>query len=389
MKKFSRCMLILIFAAILSGVGGYIYEKKTITPMYESVAQLYIVPGEENEASIRAKDGGLNDDFTIIFKSSVVIDTAKRTAGTSEDISQYITVSSPANSNIVEIRCVNPDQNTAKTYVDAVAKTALKTTTIIPVKSIQILSSGTESGVSFQPDLYRNTVIIMAVFTGAVLFIEILVVLFIGAFKNKANDYDDELEYERRYGRYAYIPEKPELIETSPNRSKSTNEKAGVEHPAKDANREYVISEDEDILADYDDEYDDETDEDIEDIEEAFDSESDGNLNEEPDIDLDENAEVNGISYSENVKEVKSADEADNTDNLNDENDADVLDDEAAAAFEADSDYRVDVTDIFGDDSDNDGESEPEISDKGNKEYDLENHDNKETKVKIIGHIYK
>ena len=106
-------------------------------------------------------------------------------------------------------------------------------------------------------------------------------------------------------------------------------------------------------------------------------------------IDLDENAEVNGISDSENVKEVKSADEADNTDNLNDENDADVLDDEAAAAFEADSDYRVDVTDIFGDDSDNDGESEPEISDKGNKDYDLENHDNKETKVKIIGHIYK
>ena len=215
MKRFSRCVLILILVAILSGVSGYMYENKMIYPMYESTTQLYVVPGEENEASIRANNGGLKEDFTIIFKSSVVISAAQRVAGTSEDIAQYLTVSSPANSNIVEIKCVNPDQNTAKKYVDAVATTAVKTTSIIPVKSIQILSEGTSTGVAFKPDLYRNTIIITAVASAVCLFIEIIVCLCISAFKSKDEDFNHEFEYERRFGNVEYIDHKPDLIETS------------------------------------------------------------------------------------------------------------------------------------------------------------------------------
>ena len=219
MKKFSRCVLILIIVAILSGAAGYVYENKKIIPMYESTTQLYVVPGEENEASIRANNGGLKDDFTIIFKSSVVISAAQRIAGTSEDIAQYLTVSSPANSNIVQIKCVNPDQNTAKKYVDAVASTAIKTTSIIPVKSIQILSEGTSSGVSFKPDLYKNTGIIAGAACAVCMFIEIIVCLIISAFKSKEDDFNHEYEYERRFGRMDYIDHKPQLIETDKDNS--------------------------------------------------------------------------------------------------------------------------------------------------------------------------
>lgn len=219
MKKFSRCVLILIIVAIFSGAAGYVYENKKIIPMYESTTQLYVVPGEENEASIRANNGGLKDDFTIIFKSSVVISAAQRIAGTSEDIAQYLTVSSPANSNIVEIKCVNPDQNTAKKYVDAVASTAIKTTSIIPVKSIQILSEGTSSGVSFKPDLYKNTGIIAGTACAVCMFIEIIVCLIMSAFKSKEDDFNHEYEYERRFGRMDYIDHKPQLIETDQDNS--------------------------------------------------------------------------------------------------------------------------------------------------------------------------
>ena len=219
MKNFSRCVLILIIVAILSGAAGYVYENKKIIPMYESTTQLYVVPGEENEASIRANNGGLKDDFTIIFKSSVVISAAQRIAGTSEDIAQYLTVSSPANSNIVQIKCVNPDQNTAKKYVDAVASTAIKTTSIIPVKSIQILSEGTSSGVSFKPDLYKNTSIIAGTACAVCMFIEIIVCLIMSAFKSKEDDFNHEYEYERRFGRMDYIDHKPQLIETDKDNS--------------------------------------------------------------------------------------------------------------------------------------------------------------------------
>lgn len=242
MKRFSRCVLILILVAILSGVGGYMYENKMIYPMYESTTQLYVVPGEENEASIRANNGGLKEDFTIIFKSSVVISAAQRVAGTSEDIAQYLTVSSPANSNIVEIKCVNPDQNTAKKYVDAVATTAVKTTSIIPVKSIQILSEGTSTGVAFKPDLYRNTIIITAVASAVCLFIEIIVCLCISAFKSKDEDFNHEFEYERRFGNVEYIDHKPDLIETSKDKK---------EKVLKHSNKK---NKDEDILINIEDE---------------------------------------------------------------------------------------------------------------------------------------
>jgi capsular polysaccharide biosynthesis protein len=242
MKRFSRCVLILILVAILSGVGGYMYENKMIYPMYESTTQLYVVPGEENEASIRANNGGLKEDFTIIFKSSVVISAAQRVAGTSEDIAQYLTVSSPANSNIVEIKCVNPDQNTAKKYVDAVATTAVKTTSIIPVKSIQILSEGTSTGVAFKPDLYRNTIIITAIASAVCLFIEIIVCLCISAFKSKDEDFNHEFEYERRFGNVEYIDHKPDLIETSKDKK---------ENVLKHSNKK---NKDEDILINIEDE---------------------------------------------------------------------------------------------------------------------------------------
>lgn len=245
MKKFARCVLILILVVIISGVGGYFYEDNTITPMYESVAQLYVVPGTQSEASIRAKDGGLNKDFMIIFSSNVVIEAAQRIAGTTEDISQYLTVSSPADSNIVELKIVNPDQNAAKTYVDAVAQTAVKTITIIPVESMQILSEGTSSGVSFKQHLYRNTIFIAGAAGVVCIFIEIIVCLILCAFKKKEDRSDDEYEYEARYGRYVYP--RHELIDSDAKRLPHEN--------ARKASSD-------DILAAFDDEEDDD-DEDI------------------------------------------------------------------------------------------------------------------------------
>ena len=246
MKKFARCILILILVAILSGVGGYIYENNTLTPMYESVAKLYVVPGSQNEASIRAKNGGLNHDFMIIFSSNVVIESAQRLAGTSEDISEYLTVSSPADSNIVELKIVNPDQNTAKTYVDAIAKTAVKTTTIIPVESMQILSEGTSDGVAVKPHLYYYTALIMGAACAVCVFIELVVCLILCAFKKKEDHSDDEYEYEARFGRYAYP--RREYIETEADSTKRI---------AHDNQRK---ASSDDILAAFDDEDDDEYD---------------------------------------------------------------------------------------------------------------------------------
>lgn len=72
MKKFARCVLILIFVIIVSGACGYFYEDKTLTTMYTSTTQLYVVPGEENEATVRAVNGGLKDDFIIVLRAMLL-----------------------------------------------------------------------------------------------------------------------------------------------------------------------------------------------------------------------------------------------------------------------------------------------------------------------------
>lgn len=282
MKKFARCVLILILVMIVSGVCGYLYEDKTQTTMYTSTAQLYVVPGEENEATVRASNGGLKDDFIIVFKSGVVIEEAQKIAGTSENIAQYLTVASPANSNIVEITCTNPDQNTAKQYVDAVAKTALKTTSIIPVKSIQILSEGTVTNVPVKPDLYRNTFLIVAVSAAACVVLELVVVLVICAFKKPEDHSDDEFEYEKYYGKYAAIhaPQPQNFIDDK----KTSEEQKKEPETSAPAEKEKPQSDMRDILEDFDEDY---AEEDVFGEDETFDEESEDVFDDNIEDDID------------------------------------------------------------------------------------------------------
>lgn len=246
MRKFSRYVLILILVTVLGAVGGYIYEDHTITSMYTSTAKLIVVPGEENEASVRAANGGLKNDFTIVFTSKVVISAAQQTAGTTENIADYLTISSPADSNIVEITCTNPDQATAKTYVDAVAKAAIKTTSIIPVKSIQILESGDASNQPVKPGLYKNVLMITGIAFGACLLLEVLVALMIGAFKPAQDHSDDESEYERRFGKYAALEGPSEYghrmeadLEAEENRRRKDSEVTDMHDALEDFDEDY------------------------------------------------------------------------------------------------------------------------------------------------------
>ncbi len=207
MKKFSRCALILILVTVIGAVGGYFYADNVLTPVYASETVLYVVVEESSEASLRSKDGGLNDDFETVIKGASVIQEAQRTAGTSESIDKYLRVETPPDSNIIKIICTNPDAHTAKTYVDAVAKAAVNTLgNTIPVKSVRVLSEGTVGSRTYRPEQYTYTAAIAGLAATACLVIEILVLLCMSAFKKKEDNSDDESEYERRYGNVLYLP---------------------------------------------------------------------------------------------------------------------------------------------------------------------------------------
>ena len=237
MKKFARFLLIWIIVSIMSGIIGYMWLNNEISPVYSSTTQLYVVPGEVAEASLRASDGGLKEDFAFVFKSNLVISDAQKVVGTTEALDSYITVNTPKNSNIIEIICNDPDQVTAKLYVDAVAKSALKTTTIIPVEKISILSEGTSSGIASKPHLYRYTAYIMIAGSFLCFFLELIVALCISAFSRKREkEEDDEAEYNKYYGN---------TVKYSENLKKSDSSKE-----IKKAKKDAAASLDDELLLD-------------------------------------------------------------------------------------------------------------------------------------------
>ncbi len=75
----------------------------------------------------------------------------------SKDSASYLTVSSLADSNVIELTVRNPDQNTAKQYVDAIARSACSNAKkVIPVEEISVLQEGTSTGVAIKPILLNT-----------------------------------------------------------------------------------------------------------------------------------------------------------------------------------------------------------------------------------------
>lgn len=89
----------------------------------------------------------------------------------------------------------------------------------MPVSSIQVLEYGDESNNSFKPGLYRNTAVIAGISAAICLFIELIVVFAIGAFKQEEDNSDDETEYERRFGKYSAKSEMDTYAQDGVNRA--------------------------------------------------------------------------------------------------------------------------------------------------------------------------
>ena len=80
MRKFARFALIWILAVMIAGGVSYGVLYNKIAPVYESTSKLYVIPGKDSEQALRAGSGGLKEDFSIIFKSEIVISEAKSIA---------------------------------------------------------------------------------------------------------------------------------------------------------------------------------------------------------------------------------------------------------------------------------------------------------------------
>ncbi|MDD6789333.1 MAG: hypothetical protein PUE04_04435 [Lachnospira sp.] len=194
MRKFARRVLIILLCAILGGGIGAVFTLVREPALYTSEAQLYVVPGD-SESMLRASDGGLKQDFAIVFKSPVVMDTVKSSIGTTEDITDNLEVETPANSNIIVLKYSAATAETAKNTVDVIASTAVRTTTIVPVSSISILQQGTMPEKAHHLHLKTNST--RGAWIGAAVSFAacILAALFSNAFRPKREEEEQDMLY--------------------------------------------------------------------------------------------------------------------------------------------------------------------------------------------------
>lgn len=194
MRKFARRVLIILLCAILGGGVGAVFTLIREPALYTSEAQLYVVPGD-SESMLRASDGGLKQDFAIVFKSPVVMDTVKASIGTTEDITDNLEVETPANSNIIVLKYSASTAEAARNTVDVIASTAVRTTTIVPVTSISILQQGTVPEKAHHLHLQTNVTRGAGVGAAIAFAACILAALFLNAFRPKREEEEKDMLY--------------------------------------------------------------------------------------------------------------------------------------------------------------------------------------------------
>lgn len=154
-----------IIAAIVFFVAGFWYSSNRITPMYTSQAELLVI---SNNAAYSSQSVAMDDNFTknyihLIKNNRTILGNVIENNNLELTVSQLaskISVSSPAETQIIIIRVTDPDPIMAKTLSGSICIEAQKyiTEELIKSDNIRITNDGTLPTRPSSPDVERNAV---------------------------------------------------------------------------------------------------------------------------------------------------------------------------------------------------------------------------------------
>lgn len=197
LKKNIKYLIILPIAfLVLSMVITFIF----MTPKYSASTQV-LVNQKEIDSQMRAQEVQSNlqlvNTYTEIIKSPRILDkVSKNLKGqySSEEISNMLTVSNQAESQILDISVENKNRETASNVANEIATVFSKDVSkIMNVDNVSILSKADNNAKKVSPNPYANIGISVAIgFISAILFI-ILKELLDKRIKNE-NDVNQDLD---------------------------------------------------------------------------------------------------------------------------------------------------------------------------------------------------
>lgn len=155
---------IILFSCILCALSAGIFTKVMINPMYQSTASLYVISRQDEKKTTSYSDlqtgTQLTKDFQILVKSRPVTEQVisdLKLAMTHEELVSCISVTTPLETRILEIRVNYPDPYTAKNIADTTCEVAAeRMAAIMEIEKANIVEKGNIPGGPMSPNLHKN-----------------------------------------------------------------------------------------------------------------------------------------------------------------------------------------------------------------------------------------
>ncbi|WP_461816134.1 Wzz/FepE/Etk N-terminal domain-containing protein [Faecalimonas sp.] len=174
---------IILLSAVVFALLGFVGTKLFVTPQYDSVTKIYIVP-KQNENTVNSSDlqagALLTKDYMEMIKSRPVLEEVSSVLNlkeTPKELSEMITVETPADTRVLKIIVRHTDPKKAKNIADAVRESA--SIHIQEVMNIDAVNTVEEANLPLQkasPNVARN--VLMAGMFGVLLCIGIILLNF-------------------------------------------------------------------------------------------------------------------------------------------------------------------------------------------------------------------
>lgn len=191
-----------IWIIMLSTIGialiTLIVSKFMITPLYESTTKIYVLNRQETGTTTindLQSSMQLTKDYQILVLSRPVTEQVIINLDlpyTSEELAKMITVNTPNDTRILEIKVENEDPYLAKNIADALADiSAVRISEVMDIEKVNIVEGGNLPEFPKSPDVKKYTLI--GALLGAFLTAGIIIIIYL--LNDTIKDADDIEKY--------------------------------------------------------------------------------------------------------------------------------------------------------------------------------------------------
>lgn len=168
---------------VLMGAIAFIISRFLMTPMYESVSELYVLSKSTSITSLADIQTGTNltNDYMVVVEGRPILEQVIENLTLQEDyaeLAEKVELNNPSDSRILQIIVKDMDPNRAKLIADEIAKIA---SAFISEKMDQdpptIIQNGYADGEPVSPNIVKNTV--LGALLGAVLAMMIVIISYL------------------------------------------------------------------------------------------------------------------------------------------------------------------------------------------------------------------